>query len=112
DGELRPDIEARIRKHGITNNITLLGWQDNMPEVYRNLDIVVLTSLWEGLPRIFSEAMASELPIVATKVDGALDAILDGDNGFVHEPHDIQGIARSVLTLVQDSALRLTLGAN
>jgi glycosyltransferase involved in cell wall biosynthesis len=112
DGELRPDIEARIQQHGISNGITLLGWQGNMPEVYRNLDIVVLTSLWEGLPRIFSEAMASELPIVATKVDGARDAILHGENGFLHEPHDIAGMARSVLTLVEDSNLRLKMGQN
>src|SRR5262249_23572328 len=48
DGERRESIEERIRKHGIGRHITLLGWQNerDMPEVYRNLDIVVLTSLW------------------------------------------------------------------
>ena len=71
-----------------------------MPEIYRNLDIVVLTSLWEGLPCVFSEAMASELPIVATNVDGAREAIVDGDNGYLHEPHDIDGMATSVLKLI------------
>ena len=45
DGELRPEVEARIRQHGIGGNVTLLGWQQNMPETYRNLDVVVLTSL-------------------------------------------------------------------
>src|SRR5262245_14649549 len=71
DGELRPSIEERIGKRGIGEHITLLGWQgeQDMPEVYRNLDVVVLTSLWEGLPCVFSEAMACELPIVATNVD-------------------------------------------
>lgn len=110
DGELRPDIEDRIRKHGIGSNITLLGWQSDMPEVYRNLDIVVLTSLWEGLPRIFSEAMASGLPIVATNVDGAREAVIDGDNGFLHQPHDIEGMARSVVKLAADSELRDMMG--
>src|SRR5262249_27886334 len=77
DGELRPSIEARIRRHGIGRHITLLGWQpeSEMPELYRNLDVVVLTSLWEGLPCVFSEAMACDLPIVATNVDGAREAI-------------------------------------
>ena len=100
DGELRPEVEERIREHGIGDNITLLGWQHDMPETYRNLDVVVLTSLWEGLPCVFSEAMASELPVVATNVDGAREAIIDGDNGYLHEPHDIDAMATSVLKLV------------
>src|SRR5215471_2666924 len=110
DGELRTQVEARIRETGIAGHITLLGWRDNMPEVYRNLDIVVLTSLWEGLPCVFSEAMACELPIVATNVDGAKEAIVHGENGFLHEPHDVDGMAQSVLNLIADQHLRRTMG--
>ncbi len=112
DGELRQSVEARVRDRGIGERITLLGWvnEREMPEVYRNLDIVVLTSLWEGLPCVFSEAMAVELPIVATNVDGAREAIVDSDNGFLHEPHDIDGMARSVLRLIADSQLRMEMG--
>jgi glycosyltransferase involved in cell wall biosynthesis len=110
DGELRPEIESRIRDLGIGSHITLLGWQTDMPQVYRNLDIVVLTSLWEGLPCVFSEAMAGELPIVATGVDGAREAIIDGENGFLHRPHDVEGMAKSVLKLVEDPALRKEMG--
>jgi len=110
DGELRSEIESRIREHGINDHFTLLGWQDDMPDVYRNLDVVVLTSLWEGLPCVFSEAMAGELPIVATNVDGAREAIIDGDNGFLHQPHDIEGMAESVLRLVRNRELRQDMG--
>src|SRR2546422_8149955 len=112
DGELRTSIEARIREHGIEDHVTLLGWQHetDMPEVYRNLDVVVLTSLWEGLPCVFSEAMACELPIVATNVDGAREAIVDGENGFLHEAHDIEGMAVSVLKLIADPNLRDAMG--
>jgi glycosyltransferase involved in cell wall biosynthesis len=110
DGELRPAIEDRIRHHRIENNVTLLGWQRDMPNVYRNLDIAVLTSLWEGLPCVFSEAMATGLPIVATDVDGAKEAITHGENGFLHAAHDIEGLAASVLKLVKDAPLRQTMG--
>jgi glycosyltransferase involved in cell wall biosynthesis len=113
DGELRPQVEARIRQHGIEEKITLLGWktESEMPELYRNLDIVVLTSLWEGLPCVFSEAMAGELPIVATNVDGAREAIVHEENGYLHEPHDIRGMAQSVLKLVENQELRKKMGA-
>jgi glycosyltransferase involved in cell wall biosynthesis len=113
DGELRGSVEDRIRKHGIGEHVTLLGWQNekDMPETYRNLDIVVLTSLWEGLPCVFSEAMACELPIVATNVDGAREAIVEGESGYLHNPHDIPGMAQSVLKLIADAELRRRMGA-
>jgi glycosyltransferase involved in cell wall biosynthesis len=110
DGELRPQVEERIEDHGIAKHFSLLGWQTDMPEVYRNLDVVVLTSLWEGLPCVFSEAMAGDLPIVATNVDGAREAIVDGENGFLHQPHDVEGMAESVLKLLRDPELRHTMG--
>ena len=112
DGELRPSVEERIRRHNIGQHVTLVGWQSEkeMPEVYRNLDVVVLTSLWEGLPCVFSEAMACELPIVATNVDGAREAIVDGDNGYLHQPHDVQAIAESVLRLITNPELRRRMG--
>lgn len=110
DGELRPAIESRIRELGIEGKITLLGWQTDMPDLYRNLDVLVLTSLWEGLPCVFSEAMACDLPIVATSVDGAREAIVDSENGFLHQPHDIEAMAKSVLKLVADPDLRLKMG--
>jgi glycosyltransferase involved in cell wall biosynthesis len=86
DGELRPEIEARIHRYKLEDHVTLLGWQRNMPGVYQNLDIFLLTSLWEGQPCVYAEAMASGLPIVATDVDGAQEAILDGTTGFIHAP--------------------------
>jgi len=112
DGDLRSSVENRIRQYGICENVTLLGWQqeNEMPELYRNLDIVVLTSLWEGLPCVFSEAMACGLPLVATNVDGAREAIVDSENGFLHEPHDVDGMAASVLRLIADEKLRRRMG--
>jgi glycosyltransferase involved in cell wall biosynthesis len=54
--------------------------------------------------------MACGLPIVATNVDGAREAILDGENGYLHQPHDIDGMAQSVLNLIDDPNLRRTMG--
>ncbi len=111
DGELRPEVEQRVRDHGIGSDMTLLGWQRDMPEVYRNLDILVLTSLWEGLPRVFSEGMANGLPIVATDVDGAREAVSDGESGYLHRTHDVTAMARSIVKLVSEPELRHSMGA-
>ena len=54
--------------------------------------------------------MAVELPIVATNVDGAREAIVDGETGFLHQPHDIEGMALSVLRLTADPELRRRMG--
>jgi glycosyltransferase involved in cell wall biosynthesis len=110
DGELRPAVEARIRERGVSDHVTLLGWQQDMPEVYRNLDVFVLTSLWEGQPCVFAEAMASGLPIVATQADGATEAITEGVTGFVCPLRDITRLADRVLRLVGDPELRRTMG--
>lgn len=110
DGELRGAVESRISQHGIGDHFTLLGWVDDMPELYRNLDVFVLTSLWEGQPCVFAEAMASGLPIVATAADGAREAIIDGETGFVHERRDVQGVAESIALLVGNGPLRRTMG--
>ena len=113
DGELRSSIEARIRHHAIEQHITLLGWQsvEVMPEIYRSLDILVLTSLWEGLPRVFAEAMASGLPIVATSVGGAREAVIDGQTGYLFQPHDVEGMATAVLKLIAAPDLRQSMAS-
>jgi len=110
DGELRPEVEARIAEHEISNHVTLLGWQRDMPEIYRNLDVFVLTSLWEGQPCVFAEAMASGLPVVATAADGANEAVLHGRSGLVCSPRDIDGLADAVLRLIADPQLRRRMG--
>lgn len=110
DGELRSQVEARIEALGVGDHFTLLGWQRNMPEVYRNLDVFVLTSLWEGQPCVFAEAMASGLPIVATDADGAREAVLDGETGFVCRRRDIEAIAGAVARLASDPELRRQMG--
>lgn len=101
DGVLRSDIEALIGKLKIEDKVFLLGWRRDIPEIMSCIDILVLTSLWEGLPRVFLQAMASGVPVVATKVDGTPEAIQDGVNGFLMSPKDIGGIAEKIIYLIR-----------
>jgi glycosyltransferase involved in cell wall biosynthesis len=110
DGELRGAIEELIRERGIGGSVTLLGWRRDVPDLMRSFDILLHTSRWEGLPRVFPEAMASGIPIVATRVDGAPEAIVEGVNGRLREPGDVAGLAAAVLELARDPAMRRRMG--
>jgi glycosyltransferase involved in cell wall biosynthesis len=110
DGELRPDVEAMIRAEGLESMVTLVGWRRDVPSLMREFDLLLHTSRWEGLPRVFPEAMATGLPIVATRVDGAPEAVEDGVTGFLVPAGDIEGLARRTLDLLEDAGLRRRMG--
>ena len=75
------------------------------------LDVLVLTSLWEGLPRVFPQAMAASRPIVAYRVDSAPEAVTDGETGYLVSPGDFAGAAARIITLLSDPALAGRMGA-
>jgi glycosyltransferase involved in cell wall biosynthesis len=102
DGELRSRIEQSIREKGMTESVKLLGWRDDIPALLRTFQVLALTSLWEGLPRVFPQAMAAGIPIVATRVDGAAEAVEHGVTGYLVEPHDVAGMAAHIVRLLRD----------
>ena len=75
DGELREELEAYARDLGIDDTIRFVGWRRDMGEIYRGLDILVLTSDNEGTPVTVIEAMAAGVPVVSTAVGGVPDLL-------------------------------------
>jgi glycosyltransferase involved in cell wall biosynthesis len=73
-----------------------------VPELLRAFDGFALSSLYEGMPRVFPQAMAARLPIVATRVDGAVEAITPGENGWLVDVGDIDGLAERLLQVASD----------
>jgi len=110
DGELRPELEKLIAQFGIGERVKLLGWRRDVPEILRASDLFLLTSLWEGLPRVYPQAMSAGLAIVGTKVDGGPEAVIDGENGYLLEPRDYEGMARRVIELLKDDEKRKRMG--
>jgi len=102
DGPLRPDVEAAVARAGLTDRVHLLGLRRDVPEILRAFDVFALSSRYEGLPRVFPQAMAAGLPIVATSVDGAVDAVTPGCNGWLVEVGDLEGFAARLLELAND----------
>ncbi len=110
DGVLRPDMESAIKEEGLEDELKLLGWRRDVAELMWASDVLVLTSLWEGLPRVFPQAMAAGLPIVATSVDGGPEAVVDGRNGYLFSTGDLEVMASRVIELLKDKDKSSALG--
>ncbi|MBU4561760.1 glycosyltransferase family 4 protein [bacterium] len=110
DGRLRPEIERLIKTFDLEKKVILAGWRKDIPQILKVIDVLTLTSRWEGLPRVFPEAMASELPIVATKVDGASEAVEEGVNGFLISVGDIGGMAEKIISLLDNPGMAKKMG--
>jgi glycosyltransferase involved in cell wall biosynthesis len=102
DGELRGRVQERADALGLRGRLHLLGWRRDIPRVMAALDVLVLTSLWEGLPRVIPAAIAAGVPVVATAIDGTTDVLKDGETGLVRPPRDVAGLAAGVGRLLRD----------
>lgn len=105
DGPLRPQVEALARQLDIADRLILTGLRRDVPELMNTFDIFTLASLWEGLPRVLPQAMATGLPIVATAIDGNAEAISDGINGLLAPPGKPVALAQQVLNLLENPHL-------
>jgi len=111
DGELRGEVEREVSALGLGGRFHLLGWRRDIPKILKNLSVFVLTSLWEGLPRVIPEAMAAGLPVVATRVDGTPEVVCEGETGYLVPPHDLDRMAERVAELLGDPQAARRMGA-
>ncbi|MCW5797491.1 MAG: glycosyltransferase family 4 protein [Nitrospira sp.] len=109
DGALRPQIEAMIHAQGLQDRVALLGWRRDVASLLKAFDVFVLTSQWEGLPCAMLEARASRIPIVATRVGGSAEAIIEGIQGTLCPAGDVKAIAGRVCQILGDERLRADL---
>lgn len=110
DGELRSSIEDAIKRSKINRGVTLLGWRRDVSEILASSNIFVLTSLWEGLPRVLIEARLSALPVVTTDIEGADEMVEEGKNGFVVRKKDYLALAEKVLYLLKNPLVARRMG--
>lgn len=112
DGPLCDQLRTLSAGLGILNGgLIFLGGQDDMTDIYRRADILVLTSDHEGTPNVILEAMSFGIPVVATSVGGVPDILTD-KSGILVDPRDLDGLVDAATRLIRDPKLRLTLGRN
>ena len=112
DGPERAMLEARIAALRLDSRVLLAGWQnqDRVREMYRNADVFALASWLEGIPVVLMEAMAMEIPCVATRITGVPELIRDGEDGLLVSPGDEGEMAAALAKLYHDPELRRRLG--
>lgn len=106
DGEQRLEIEQEISHLGLSDKFLITGWVDNVQDYINIFHVGVLTSRWEGFGLVLAEYMASEVPVVASNVDGIPEVVEDGMTGVLVEPGDVEGFAAATQQLLVDEDLR------
>jgi colanic acid/amylovoran biosynthesis glycosyltransferase len=112
DGPDRDDLETHVRDRHLESQVTFTGSvnQDEIQAYFTASDIFVLASFAEGIPVALMEAMAMEIPCIATIINGIPELITDGVDGLLVSPSDSDGLANAITRLIRDPLLRQTLG--
>ena len=105
--QIRPD---RLLNRVDRSRVRHLGYRNDLPDLYSAMDIFVLPSHREGIPRTVLEASAMELPVVTSNIRGCREAVVDGLTGLLVEPRDPRGLAQGIKTLVDDAEERMRMG--
>jgi glycosyltransferase involved in cell wall biosynthesis len=110
DGPLHSQVENLLEEENIANRTILTGLRRDVPRLLSAIDIFLLTSLWEGLPRVIPQAMSMGIPVVANRADGTIEAIQDGITGFLCTPGDKSSIVSLLSELVHNPIKRQEIG--
>ncbi|MCS7303601.1 MAG: glycosyltransferase [Thermoguttaceae bacterium] len=106
DGPQRQELAALAHQRGIADRVHLVGYQPDPHPWYEAMDLFVSNSIREGLPNVLLEAMAFEVPVVATRIAGVSRLIEPEQNGLLIEPGDQTGLTAAIGRLLADSELR------
>lgn len=108
DGILRARFEQHIRRRGWSKFFHLAGLipPEELPRWLAAMDMVVHTSLREGLARVLPQALLAGKPVVSYDIDGAREVVVSGETGYLIPPRDIPRLTEALDTLVQSPQLR------
>jgi glycosyltransferase involved in cell wall biosynthesis len=110
DGPLKAQAQALAKALGIEAQLRFMGWVKDPQNYMAGYDVFLLSSAFEGLPCVFPQAMALQLPVVATHVDGAPELVKEGVTGFLCLRQDAESLADRILLLLADPLMRKEMG--
>jgi starch synthase (maltosyl-transferring) len=112
DGPMRTWLVDEIdRRRGLWGRVHWLGRRDDIPALLKSADVLVLPSLWEGMPNVILEAMAASCPVIGTAVEGTEDLIVPGQTGWLIPPGDVVSLTQALLDAADFPERCLSYGA-
>lgn len=111
DGDLDSEVREKLNRCGLNDRVELLGGMDHASalKVIAKLDVLVMTSRWEGLPLVLLEAMFLKVPVVTTQVGGIPEVIQHGETGLLSATAEPDDLANHVRSLLENQELRHTI---
>lgn len=106
DGELKTQLEEKAIQLGLQKKVLFLGYRNDIQNVMSQLDFIVLSSLWEGLPLTPIEAFSVGKTVIGTAVDGTPEIIRDGVDGYLIPPRDSTCLAEKINNLIEHPEIR------
>lgn len=103
-------LEALVARLGVGETVRFLGPRDDVPSLLAALNVAVISSDYEGSPLSAMEYMEAALPVVATRVGGVPDIVVDGETGLLVPPRDPVAIATAVTRLLAEPELARRMG--
>ena len=110
EGDQRADLQTLANELGILDRVVFAGYRADIAEVIAAFDVAVLTSLWEGLPRVLVQYALLEKPIVTFDVEGAREVIDEGTTGYVVPRQDVDLLTNRLRQLLESETLRRQFG--
>lgn len=110
EGDQRAALESLVADLELGDRVRFTGYLPDPSVNYQALDVLAMSSVREGLPNSLLEAMAFEVPVVATDVAGIGGLVADGENGLLVEPSSVEALGREIGRLLRDRDLRARLG--
>ena len=111
EGPLLSELRALVNDLGLMDRVHFAGVQSDMPAVYHSLELLVSSSMTEGMPFALMEGMAAGLATVATQVGGVPEIVEVGTTGLLAEPGEPHRLAQAVTELLRDPARRIAMGS-
>jgi glycosyltransferase involved in cell wall biosynthesis len=110
-GRLEPETKERADAFGLRDKVRFLGERADIPEILNAVDVLVLSSDWEGNPLSIMEAMAASTPVVSTAVGGVPELVEDGECGLLVPQGDAQALTKAMRYMLENPEARISMGS-